>query len=814
MLARNSRDIVLFVSQADGRLLEANHAAVVAYGYSREELLNLGIQALRCPATREEAAQQMKRALKTGLLFETLHVRKDGTIFPVEVSSQGAVIDGTPTLVSIIRDISQRKAAERDVAAANRALRTISECNQAIMRATDEQELLQAICQICVTIGGYRMAWVAFPEDGGGVTPVAQAGFEAGYLERAQITWVDTERGRGPVGTCIRTGLLSLCRNIPEDPAFSAWREEALNRGYTSCISLPLRLQERTLGALNLYSAEADVFHDNEVRLLRELTDDLTFGIGLLRREAVRQKTETTLKQTEARLRLLGAALEAAANAIVITDQQGNIEWANAAFTHLSGWDLGEVRGRNPREFLKSGKHDPAFYKRMWETLSEGKVWRGEIVNRCKNGQLRTEDMTITPVRDEAGRILHHISIKQDITEKKRMEAHLLQSQRLESLGTLAGGIAHDLNNILAPIVLASSILRRQLPDEQDRALVAMAETSAKRGAEIIRQLLTFSRGDAGERGLVQLRYIAKEILQIMRQSFPGDIRIRFDLAPDLWPLPADPTQLHQVLLNLCVNARDAMPVGGDLSLQAANARLDEGDPLLPPGSKPGPYVRVAVRDTGQGIAPEIKHRIFDPFFTTKPVGKGTGLGLSTVLGIVRAHGGFMQVDSALEQGTIFRVYLPAHPEGVAAGGQDVVAIQAPAASPATILVVEDEQNVREVTRLLLERQAYRVITACNGEEALARYLSLRPQIKLVITDLVMPGINGTDLIRALRVLDGSLKIIATTGLMEEPRMRELAELNVCEVLPKPCDSAVLLERVRFCLEEKGPSADPATVPG
>lgn len=511
-------------------------------------------------------------------------------------------------------------------------------------------------------------------------------------------------------------------------------------------------------------------------------------------------------KETEAALQLHGAALQATAAAVVITDQDGRIEWANPAFTALSGWTLAEVRGRNPREILKSGQHDEHFYRTMWETLKAGKVWRGEIINRRKNGSEVVEDMIITPLRNPQGHISHFIAVKQDMTEQKALQQHFLHGQRMEAIGTLASGIAHDLNNILTPILMVSSILRGRVQDPEERDLFALAESSAKRGADIVQQLLSFSRSKGGTRALVQARHLLKEIGKIIRETFPREITLQERIGRDLWPVSADATQLHQVLLNLCVNARDAMPDGGTLTLTAGNITLEESHPGMPLNTAPGPYLRLEVADTGTGLRPEIRHRIFDPFFTTKDIGKGTGLGLSTALGIVQSHGGFIQVDSTVGKGSTFKVYLPARTDSLfppeAATELPAPPVAAAAPDPRTILLVDDERTVRDAARVVLENARYRVLDAANGEDALGLFLQHRAEISLVITDLMMPVMNGLALSRALRAIDSKLAIVCASGLAEEEKRLELARLGVTDLLMKPFSGAALLARVRQELAE------------
>ena len=503
----------------------------------------------------------------------------------------------------------------------------------------------------------------------------------------------------------------------------------------------------------------------------------------------------TARKQSEQALLLRSAALEAAANAIVITGREGIIEWANPAFTTLSGWTPTDALGKNPRDLVKSGQHDAAFYRQMWETILAGKVWQGEIVNRRKDGALRTENMTITPLRDAKGEISHFIAIKQDITEQKTMETRFLQGQRMEAIGALAGGIAHDLNNVLSPIMMLTGLLKDKLTDESDLELLAMAQTSAQRGANIIKQLMTYSRGQESERVQIQPRHLIHEMIGMMRETFPRDLDIQQRLPVSLWKVLVDPTQLHQVLMNLCVNARDAMPTGGRLAIEAANISLADGDSKLAAGAKPGPYVMISVSDTGHGIPAEIRHRIFDPFFTTKPLGKGTGLGLSTVFAIMQHHGGFVVVDSTPQVGTTFMVGLPATTDGVEAAEVPLVPVSLPKVGQ-TILVVDDERIIRDGIRLTLEHQHFQVMMAVDGADALTQFVAHRANISLVLTDLMMPVMNGVTLARALRAINPAVAIAVMSGMVEVDNARELVALGIPDVLAKPFTTETLLETV------------------
>jgi len=404
------------------------------------------------------------------------------------------------------------------------------------------------------------------------------------------------------------------------------------------------------------------------------------------------------------------------------------------------------------------------------------------------------------PVRDAEGRVYRIVGVAEDVTERKKLEEQMLHAQRVEAIGTLAGGMAHDLNNILAPVLMMMGILRIKLTEASDRQLIDLVESSVQRGAGIINQLLLFSRRVAGERLPVDARLVVREMVGLMREIFPRGITIVDPEPGILPPVLADATQLHQVLMNLCVNARDAMPVGGTLTLSASGIMLDDTHAFPHPEARPGRYVVIGVQDTGQGIPKSILSRIFDPFFTTKEPGKGTGLGLSSVAGIVRNHGGFMTVYTEEGQGSHFKVYLPAAESATRTA--DTREVAAPSRGHGeTILVVDDENPIVTAEQYVLEQNGYRVLTAPGGKEAVHCYLNNQDRIRLVVTDLMMPGMDGMTLARSLRTINPSLGIIATTGLDREEKREALAALGITDVLTKPCLPSDLLEAVRRNLD-------------
>lgn len=495
--------------------------------------------------------------------------------------------------------------------------------------------------------------------------------------------------------------------------------------------------------------------------------------------------------QAEAQLRLQSGALEAAANAIVITDNKGVIQWANAAFTAFTGYSLEEAIGKTPN-LLKSGKHDQAFYQKLWNTILAGEVWHGELINRRKDGSFYTEDMTITPMKDNSGAVTHFIGVKQDITARKQFEEKLMQTERLDSIGRLTSGVAHDLNNIITPIILSAEMLRTTEQPETRECLLSSIEECAQRGAAVVNQILTFARGNKGERKQLQLANNVVEMENFLQQTFPKNLTITSSIPDDIWPVMSDHTQIHQVLLNLCINARDAMSEGGTLHLSVENAEIDAAFSSMAPDAKPGDYAMLSIADTGTGIPREIISKIFDPFFTTKEVGKGTGLGLSTVIGIVRSHDGFVIVDSREGLGTTFKVFLPRDTAGTPR--QRVLpSTEEMQGAGATILLVDDETLITKAIAMVLENKGYKVLTAANGNEALALYGKHAKEIAVVLTDMMMPGMDGVALSRTLKEINPRIKILVSTGHASESTQTELHALGVDGILRKPYDARKLV---------------------
>ena len=470
----------------------------------------------------------------------------------------------------------------------------------------------------------------------------------------------------------------------------------------------------------------------------------------------------TERKRAEEQIREQAALLDQAQDAILVRDLDHNILFWNKGAQEIYGWSAEEVIGKNAAAILF--KDRSAQFEAARQTIIENGEWKGEMHQVRRDGTEIIVESRWTLVRDEQGRPKSILIINTDITEKKRMESQFLRAQRMESIGTLAGGIAHDLNNVLSPILMAIDMLQLRVTDENSKKWFEVLRANAERGGSMVRQVLSFARGVEGERVALQPKHLIKEIVKILRETLPKSIEINFQIPNDLWMISADATQMHQVLMNLCVNARDAMPEGGSISIKAENIFLDENYARMHIEAKAGRFVVITVSDTGPGMTADVQSRIFEPFFTTKEMTKGTGLGLSTALTIVKSHGGFINVYSELHNGSQFSVYLPALDTP---GTVDAAAARTdlPLGHGELILVVDDEESIREITRGTLETFGYTVLTASDGTEALALYADKKNEIAVVLTDMVMPFMDGPATIRALQRMNPSVRIIAASGL-------------------------------------------------
>jgi PAS domain S-box-containing protein len=511
--------------------------------------------------------------------------------------------------------------------------------------------------------------------------------------------------------------------------------------------------------------------------------------VGIAEDVTGRKRTEELLRKSEADLRTM---FENAAIGMALVDKDGHPITCNRALQQLLGYSEEDLQRMTFAEITHPD--DVSKDRQLYGELIAGKREQYQIEKRYlrKDAEEICARLTVSAVHGPANELTYAIGMVEDITEKKKLESQVLRAQRLESIGTLAGGIAHDLNNVLAPILMAGELLQENAKDPRSQALIATILGSAKRGAELVQQVVSFARGTPHRHRVAQPKFLVREMATIARTTFPKSIRIRTDLPDNLWPISGDSTQLHQVLLNLCVNARDAMPAGGNLTMTAENVFVDVARATMNPEATLGPHVVIKISDTGAGIPPEIQKKIFEPFFTTKEPDGGSGLGLSTVQGIVKSHKGFITLQSEPGKGATFEVWLPAQP-GETPSKSQAEEVRLPRGYGELVLVVDDEAAVRALINETLEAYGYNLLSASNGAEAVAIFTQRSDEIKAVITDIMMPVMDGMRLIHTLMAINADVRIIALSGSSKpENRAKSLAA-GAKKFLPKPYTVEALL---------------------
>jgi PAS domain S-box-containing protein len=797
-LFEHANDAVFIIGR-DGKIRDANRAAEENYGFDHEALVGRHVADFRPEDQRDVALANLEAAHREGrLVFEGEHVRADGSRFPVEVSTRLVDIPGDPVHLSIVRDVTARKAAEDRIRKLNRVHRTISEVNQLLVRATDEESLLKDVCRILDSHGGYALAWVGRADrETMRVVPVASAGDEVGYLERIEVRWDDTPEGRGPLGTAIREGHPAIVTNTQVDPVVAPWRTFMLERGFGSLAALPIRRGGAVTAGLVVFAAEKGFVDAEEIVLLEELVGNLSFALDAF---DDRERTH----ESDLELRKLWRAVEQTPATVMITDLEGRIEYVNPRFTEVTGYKAEEARGQNPR-ILKSDRTPPEVHRAMWETITAGRVWQGELCNQRKDGTLFWEQVSISPIRDEHGTTMNYVAVKEDITLKKRAavelektQRQLQQAQKMDAVGRLAGGVAHDFNNLLTVIQGYGEVLQASLKGDAEKSeSVVEIVKAAERAATLTRQLLAFSRQQVLEMHILDVGAVIADTEKMLKRLIGEDIEVVVVKPAALGRVKANSGQIEQVVLNLAVNARDAMPGGGRLTLELADADLDAPLAAAQDSIPPGRYVVLSVSDTGTGMDAETVGHIFEPFFTTKEKGKGTGLGLATVYGIVRQTGGYVAVETSPGAGTTFRIYLLRCAEQMTSEIRPSVPSRH---GTETVLLVEDEPAVRTLVRAVLERHGYAVLVAEDGEAGLDIITRDPRPIHVLLTDLVMPKMNGRELASRVAALRPSIKVVFMSGYAADV-VRSVDESGASGFLAKPFSERALTAKLREVLD-------------
>ncbi len=704
-------------------------------------------------------------------------------------------------VVGVIQDITERKRVEEALHKLNRELRAISNCNQVLVRAEDEQVLLNDICRIICDEAGYRLAWVGYAEqdDAKTVRPVAWGGFNSGYVANANLSWSDdTDRGRGPGGTCIRTGEIVYIQNFITDPQMAPWREDALQRGYRSTIALPLKDENANVfGVLLIYSAEINAFTQAEIRLLEELANDLAFGIMVLRGRIEHKRAEEDLEESEAKTRSI---LDNIGIGVSLISPKMEILELNH---RMREWFPAVDPAQHPicyRAFNDPPREIMCDYCPTFRTLQDGLVHEA-TTQTPQAGAVRNYRVVSSPVLNAAGAVTAAIEMVEDITDKLSLESQLRQAQKMEAIGTLAGGIAHDFNNILSAIIGYGHVTLMKMPkDDPLRINIERMLESANRAAVLTQSLLAFSRKQISERKPVDLNSILKKVEKFLIRVIGEDVVISMVQAEGALTVFADAGQLEQVFMNLATNARDAMPNGGSLMIETSIIKLDSRFVAAHGYGKPGTYAMISATDTGVGMNEETRGKIFEPFFTTKEVGKGTGLGLAMVYGIIKQHEGFINVYSELGKGTTFRIYLPMI-KSEAADEKSVVIAEYSKGGTETILLAEDDEDLRNLTVIVLEQRGYRVITAKDGSEAVEKYRENQDSIQLLLFDLIMPNKNGREACNEIRKIRPDIPVIFESGYSPDLLQQKALLEKDALLISKPITPTILLQKVRSMLD-------------
>jgi two-component system cell cycle sensor histidine kinase/response regulator CckA len=735
--------IMLLIEPITGAILDANKAAERFYGYTRSKLRSMSIQNINALPPDEVKVQWNLALKKQQDYFIFPHRLANGDVRTVEVHSAPIEQNGTSILFSIIHDITDRKKTE------------------ASLRENEER---------------YRI--------------VADFTYDWEY-------WVDSEGN-----------FLYVSPSCERITGYSA--EEFINDpDLMNRIIHPDDRTEMLSHYHNMRKVIPDASDSMDFRIIRR--DGATRWIGHVCQPVQSQEGRplgrrgnnrdiTNSKRHELAQKRLFTAIEQATDAIFITDLQGNIQYVNPAFERITGYTKEDVHGEKPSLF-RSEEYDAVYIQRLQETLARGENWGGRLTKRRKDGTPYEEDVTVTPVRDASGTIVNFVGVKRDVSREAQLQRQLLQAQKMEAVGTLAGGIAHDFNNLLQAITGYSELLmggKNQKDPEFDD--LKRIYDSSKRGADLVKSLLLFSRKVQPELRPVDLNHEIVEVQKLLSHTIAKTIKIDLRLSGKLESVLGDTSQIGQVLMNLCVNARDAMPDGGTLTIETTNVQLDKDYCAVHPEEKPGPYVLLAVSDTGQGMDKETLSQIFDPFFTTKGVGKGTGLGLATVFGIVKQHGGQITCYSEPGQGTTFKIFFPAiQTEKTSETQIQDAPIQR---GTETILLVDDEESLRKVNSRLLYKYGYRVIMASNGKEALEIYQREGESISLIILDLIMPVMDGRKCLEEILRVNPNAKVIIASGDSEKGLANFIRGKRVKGFVNKPYDIRELLTTIREVLDK------------
>jgi PAS domain S-box-containing protein len=857
LLFENSGEAIL-LSKQSGEIISANPAACVMFGRTEEEMQTGGRPGIADLSDPRVIAAVTERETTGRFKGELSLLRKDGSVFPAMVSSVSFINSkGELKTSTIISDLTKRKISEDILRENEERLRlSLAAANQGLydLNVQTGETIVNAEY---ATLLGYdpstfvetNQAWIdrLHPDDKEHASQV-YADYVSGKLTEYRVefrqrtatgawkwilsigklisytadgkplrmlgthTDIDEMKRAEERQLLQRTALESAANGIVITDLHGSivWANDAFTKitGYSlqEAVGAKPSLLKSGIHPAEFYTAmwetisaghtwkgiivnkrkDGQLYEDEmTITPVRTARNTITHFVAVKQDVSERNAAMHQIKEQ-------AMLLDAAHDAIFLRDIESVVKYWNKGAERLFGWTAEEAIGKDIRTLVFRNATD---YADQMQQLELTGTFSGELLLRTKQSREIIVDVRMNVIRDASGGPQSILSIGNDITEKKKIESQLLRTQRMGSLGTLAGGIAHDLNNVLSPVLLAVEFLKRSYVNDSTQKVLESVESSARRGSEIVKQILTFARGVETEKVLLQPRHLIKEVVGIFKETFPRSITIMTDIPNTTWTIMGDPTHFHQLIMNLGVNARDAMPEGGTLTITASNETIDEQFARMNIDAQPGMYVRFTVKDTGCGIPAGIQDQIFEPFFTTKEVGKGTGLGLSTVYTIVKSHGGFITVQSTVDQGTIMNVFLPAVKESTVVSDEKKGSPELKG-NGELILVVDDEQSIRDVTQSTLEVYSYSVITATDGADAIAKFAEHREKIALVLTDIMMPLMDGRHLIMTLRKIDPAVKIVASSGLIDKLKNAGGAEQTANAYLNKPYSAETLLQTI------------------
>jgi PAS domain S-box-containing protein len=857
-----SLDVIMIIDSKSGGILNVNHAVGKVLGYDPNDLFEKNFINLIASSPFPAERSFLDELASQNALFLTLDITKENGSLATMVLSATIIPWGKrKAALIILRDITEQRRAEIALRESEERFRLLAENSNDLICLHDPDCNLLYVSPSCQKLLGYEPAELlgtclfdlSHPED----IQSVKAKLKTEILNRQSMTstvyrvqrkdgayiWfetlsefvIDQDKNVNRIVTTSRdvserklaeeillsseekyrlivdTAREGICllneqkfityvnKRLCDIIGYTA--QELIGKAFTSLLSYDstLNLNDHLdpTHSLKAYFPDTQLQSKEGTAIWTSIsTNPVRSGKGELIGSLLMISNITKRKLAEEKVREQASLLDIASDAILVRDMNDTITYWNEGAERVFGWTAAEIVGK-PHPLVQSINKDE-YVKAKEEVLKNG-TWNGEFTQQSKNGKRVIAESRWTLVRNDQGEPHSIMTVATDITNKKQIEAQFLRAQRMESIGILAGGIAHDLGNVLAPIMMSLDILKREFSSEGNRHIIETLERSAERGSKIVKQVLGFARGTEGNRGPLLVTHLVNEIMSIARQTFPKNIVVKKLTSPDLWTVLGDATQLHQILLNLCVNARDAMPNGGTLTLAVHNEMLDESYVRMNPEATVGPYVVTTVSDTGTGIPQEIIDRIFEPFFTTKAVGVGTGLGLSTTHNITKSHRGFLTVASKVGQGTSFKIYIPADPASITSDTPTTTS-EIPQGNGEYILFVDDEVAVREIGSTVLKAHGYNPIVAADGTEAVALYAQQRDQIKLAVIDMVMPYLDGASTIRALRKLSPSFKVIGISGVQSHKALLEADGSQLSTFLGKPFTSEELLLAIHHAI--------------